>query len=142
MTDHINLADSPLIQVRRLRVEFGRQAVLRDIDLAIPRGQTLAIIGESGCGKTVLLKTLIGLVQPTQGEVVFDGHVLNKLSERELTDLRTRFGYVFLICATGRSAVEMLAALRSRLSNDPSAELQIAAGEQAKITALRLKALA
>ena len=46
---------------------FGRNQVLRDIDLTIPRGQTLAIIGESGCGKTVLLKTIIGLVRPTRG---------------------------------------------------------------------------
>ena len=48
-------------------VDFGRQRVLRDIDLTIPRGQTLAIIGESGCGKTVLLKTIIGLLRPTRG---------------------------------------------------------------------------
>ena len=76
MTNDINLADSPLIQVRRLRVEFGRQAVLRDVNLSVPRGQTLAIIGESGCGKTVLLKCIIGLVAPTQGTVRFDGHDL------------------------------------------------------------------
>ena len=49
-----------------------------------------------------------------------------------------RFGYVFLICATGKSAAEMLAALQSRLQNDPATEIQVAAAEQAKITALRL----
>jgi phospholipid/cholesterol/gamma-HCH transport system ATP-binding protein len=69
--------------------------VLRGINLSVRRGQTVAIIGESGCGKTVFLKTLIGLVRPTGGEVVFDGQVLGKLSDKELTDLRTRFGYVF-----------------------------------------------
>ncbi len=95
MTNDINLADSPLIQVRRLRVEFGRQAVLRDLDLAIPRGQTLAIIGESGCGKTVFLKTLIGLVKPTQGEVLFDGQNLQNLGDKELVQQRIRFGYLF-----------------------------------------------
>jgi phospholipid/cholesterol/gamma-HCH transport system ATP-binding protein len=87
--------DHPFIEFRNLSVRFGRQQVLRGIDLAIERGETVAVIGESGSGKTVMLKTLIGLVQPAQGEVVFDGHVLNRLSERELTDLRTRFGYVF-----------------------------------------------
>jgi phospholipid/cholesterol/gamma-HCH transport system ATP-binding protein len=86
---------NPFIAFRNLSVRFGRQQVLRGIDLAIERGKTVAVIGESGCGKTVLLKTLIGLVQPTQGEVVFDERVLGKLNERELTDLRTRFGYVF-----------------------------------------------
>ena len=50
--------------------------MLRDINLTIPRGQTLAIIGESGCGKTVLLKTIIGLVRPTRGQVLFDGQDL------------------------------------------------------------------
>ena len=95
MTDPINLADSPLIQVRRLRVEFGRQTVLRDIELAVPRGQTLAVIGESGCGKTVFLKTLIGLIKPTQGEVLFDGQNLQNLGDKELVQQRIRFGYLF-----------------------------------------------
>jgi phospholipid/cholesterol/gamma-HCH transport system ATP-binding protein len=95
VTESINLADSPLIQVRRLRVEFGRQTVLREIDLAVPRGQTLAIIGESGCGKTVFLKTLIGLVKPAQGEVLFDGQNLRNLRDKELIQQRIRFGYLF-----------------------------------------------
>ncbi len=85
----------PFIEVRDLSVRFGRQPVLHGIQLTIPRGQTLAIIGESGCGKTVLLKTMIGLVDPTQGEVVFDGSDMARLSEKELTKQRTRFGFVF-----------------------------------------------
>lgn len=87
--------DQPLLEVRGLHVKFGRQQVLRDINLEIPRGQTVVVIGESGCGKTVLLKTLINLVKPTQGEVLFDGQNLAKLSERELTAQRIRFGFVF-----------------------------------------------
>jgi phospholipid/cholesterol/gamma-HCH transport system ATP-binding protein len=89
------VAAAPLIEVDRLNVRFGRQQVLRDISLSVPRGQTLAVIGESGCGKTVLLKTIIGLIAPTSGRVVFDGRHLQDLSERELSDLRTRFGFVF-----------------------------------------------
>ena len=68
---------------------------MRDLDLAVARGQTLAIIGESGCGKTVLLKTLIGLEPPTRGSVVFDGQDLARLSARALTRERIRFGFVF-----------------------------------------------
>ncbi|HEV2749148.1 MAG TPA: 2-oxo-4-hydroxy-4-carboxy-5-ureidoimidazoline decarboxylase [Gemmatimonadales bacterium] len=57
-------------------------------------------------------------------------------------EYESRFGHVFLICATGKSAAEMLSALRGRLSNDPATELRIAAGEQSKIIRLRLEKLA
>jgi len=84
-----------ICEVRALHVQFGRQAVLRDIHLSIPRGQTIVIIGESGCGKTVMLKTLIGLLRPTQGEVFFEGQKLQGLTDKQLTALRTRFGFLF-----------------------------------------------
>ena len=89
------VAAAPLIDVQKLSVRFGRQQVLRDMTLTVPRGQTLAVIGESGCGKTVLLKTIIGLVSPTSGSTSFDGSDLSSLSDQELTALRTRFGFVF-----------------------------------------------
>ncbi len=90
-----DLNDPPLLDVRHLHVTFGPQQVLRDITLRIPRGQTVAIIGESGCGKTVLLKTLIDLIHPTKGEVIFDGHKLANLQGRELVQQRIRFGFLF-----------------------------------------------
>jgi len=87
--------DRALVEVNDLNVQFGSQHVLRDINLTVPQGQTLAIIGESGCGKTVLLKSLIGLVKPTSGEVIFDGQDLHELTDRELTRERIRYGFVF-----------------------------------------------
>ena len=84
-----------IVVVRDLSVDFGRQSVLRDINLSVRRGETLAIIGESGCGKTVLLKAIIGLVRPTRGYVEFDGQRLDQLNEKQLAKLRTRFGFVF-----------------------------------------------
>ena len=89
------VAAEPIIDVHGLHVRFGRQQVLRDISLTVPRGETLAIIGESGCGKTVLLKSIIGLIAPQQGFVEFDGHRIDQLSEQELAQQRTRFGFVF-----------------------------------------------
>ncbi len=89
------VADKPILEVSDLRVRFGQQQVLRDISITVPRGQTLAIIGESGCGKTVLLKTLIGLIQPQHGSVEFDGQRVDRLTEQQLAEQRTRFGFVF-----------------------------------------------
>jgi len=92
---HPNDSAEPLVKLQSLGVDFGPQTVLRDLNLDLPRGQTLAVIGESGCGKTVLLKTIIGLVRPTHGSVSFDGRDLAEMDDKELTRQRIRFGFVF-----------------------------------------------
>lgn len=84
-----------LLEIEKLSVRFGSQEVLRDISLTVPEGQTLVILGESGCGKTVLLKTMIGLIRPTAGDVRFAGQSLMRMSDRALAHLRTRYGFVF-----------------------------------------------
>lgn len=90
-----NSLQSPLVEISNLSVRFGNQTVLRDISISVPHGQTLAIIGESGCGKTVLLKTIIGLIKPTQGTVTFDNRNLAELNDRQIAQQRLRFGFVF-----------------------------------------------
>jgi phospholipid/cholesterol/gamma-HCH transport system ATP-binding protein len=85
----------PLILLEHVSLEFDRHPVLRDINLGVERGQTLVVIGESGCGKTVLLKLIIGLLRPTSGRSLFDGKELAGLSDRELTRQRLRFGFLF-----------------------------------------------
>jgi phospholipid/cholesterol/gamma-HCH transport system ATP-binding protein len=85
----------PLISLQQVTMQFGAQHVLHAIDLDIQRGQTVGVIGESGCGKTVLLKLIIGLLRPTVGRVIFDGKHLENLPERELTRQRLRFGFLF-----------------------------------------------
>ncbi len=94
-TPSANSTREPLVKISGLTVEFGWLRVLRGVDLQIPRGQTLAVIGESGCGKTVLLKSIIGLLRPTRGTVCFDGLDLAELDEKELTRQRIRFGFLF-----------------------------------------------
>ncbi len=84
-----------LLTVENVSVQFASQPVLRGIDLGVVRGQTLVVIGESGCGKTVLLKILIGLLRPTLGQVIFDGQEWARLSEKAIAKQRLRFGYLF-----------------------------------------------
>jgi phospholipid/cholesterol/gamma-HCH transport system ATP-binding protein len=84
-----------LIRLEQVSIQFDGHRVLHAIDLNVRRGETLCVIGESGCGKTVLLKLVIGLLRPTVGRVLFDGQALADLSERRLTDQRLRFGFLF-----------------------------------------------
>ncbi len=119
-----------------MHVQFGKQKVLRDINLTIPKGQTLAVIGESGCGKTVLLKTLIGLIQPTFGEVLFQGRDLKSLTERELSDTRTKYGFVFQQAALFDSmtvAQNIAFPLRTHTSKSPKEMEEIVLNRLAEV---------
>ena len=91
----IPAAEQPLLRVTSLEVRFGAQQVLRNISLDLAAGGTLVILGESGSGKTVLLKSMIGLVRPSSGEVLFEARSLQRMSDRQLAQLRTRYGFVF-----------------------------------------------
>ncbi|MCA9132781.1 MAG: ATP-binding cassette domain-containing protein [Planctomycetales bacterium] len=85
----------PLVELRGMTLQFSKQTVLSDINLVIPRGQTVVIIGESGCGKTMLLKSVVGLTQPTRGQVLYGGQDIHQLNDRDMTSLRCKFGFVF-----------------------------------------------
>lgn len=86
---------APLIEFRNVDRRFGHQEVLRDISFQIQPGESVAIIGESGCGKSVTLKLMIALLAPSSGDVLLDGRSHFDRSEKELTRERLRFGYVF-----------------------------------------------
>jgi phospholipid/cholesterol/gamma-HCH transport system ATP-binding protein len=92
-------ADGPIIALEGVTIRFRQQMVLREINLQIERGQTVCIIGESGCGKTVMLKLMIGLLSPTSGSVLFEGRDLAGLGEQEMVKLRLRFGFLFQMAA-------------------------------------------
>ncbi len=94
-----NPSAEPIIELRNVTMRFRHQTVLRDVSLQVHRGQTLCIIGESGCGKTVMLKLIIGLLAPTEGSVWFAGRNLAGLNARELVEVRLRFGFLFQMAA-------------------------------------------
>jgi len=87
--------EKPLIELRNMTLQFAKQTILSNINLTIPRGQTVAIIGESGCGKTMLLKSVVGLMTPTSGAMLYDGVDIHSLGDVEMTKLRCKFGFVF-----------------------------------------------
>jgi len=84
-----------MIEVRQLQKSFGSQLILDGVNLQIDRGQSAVIIGRSGGGKSVLLKHLIGLLQPDAGEVSVDGEKITRMTERQLLRVREKFGMVF-----------------------------------------------
>lgn len=86
---------SLMIEVRDLRKSFGAQNVLDDVSFRIERGESVAIIGRSGGGKSVLLKHIIGLMKPDSGEVLIDGENIAPMNERQLLRVRLKFGMVF-----------------------------------------------
>ena len=86
---------SPMLEVRSLAKRIGAQEILRGIDLDVGRGETLAIIGRSGGGKSVLLKHLVGLMQPDAGEIWVEGENITQMNERQLAIIRQKVGILF-----------------------------------------------
>lgn len=84
-----------IIELREVHKSFGAQKVLDGLSLMVPRGQITVIIGRSGGGKSVILKHMIGLIKPDQGQVLVDGQDIRPLDDREINELRKRFGMLF-----------------------------------------------
>jgi phospholipid/cholesterol/gamma-HCH transport system ATP-binding protein len=86
---------APPIQVKSLRKSFGKQKVLDGIDLEVAQGETLSVLGQSGTGKSVLLKIIIGLQQPDSGSVRIHGSEIGGLARRQLNEIRKKIGFLF-----------------------------------------------
>ena len=84
-----------MIETRQLKKSFDTQLVLDGVDLRIESGESVAIIGRSGGGKSVLLKHLIALLQPDSGDVLINGESIVRMNERQLLRIREKFGMVF-----------------------------------------------
>ena len=85
----------PVIKIRKLKIAFGDKVVLDEIDLDVYAGETLAVIGPSGTGKSTVMKVLTGLLRPTSGSVVISGQETSGYSEEEWDKLRQHMGVVF-----------------------------------------------
>ena len=84
-----------MIQIRNLKKQFNGRVVLEDVSLDVHDGETLAIIGRSGSGKSVLMKHIVGLLTPDEGQVLVDGTDINAISYDELRMVRRNFGVLF-----------------------------------------------
>ena len=84
-----------MIEFRNLKKSFGTQIVLNGVDLVVNEGETLALLGPSGTGKSVLLKHVIGLLEPDDGDVIVDGQSINNATPEQLAHVRQMVGYVF-----------------------------------------------
>ncbi len=84
-----------MIESRGVKKNFGAKEVLRGVDLMISSGESLVIIGQSGCGKSVFLKHLVGLLDPDAGEILVDGDRISNASRADLYRIRMKFGVLF-----------------------------------------------
>ena len=84
-----------MIELRNVHKAFGKQVVLNGVDFEVREGETVALLGPSGTGKSVLLKHIIGLIRPDVGEIYVDGKDVCRLKRKELSQLRSEIGYVF-----------------------------------------------
>ena len=84
-----------MIELRNIRKRFGQQVVLDGVNFNVMEGETVALLGPSGTGKSVLLKHIIGLIRPDSGTIIVDDKDVGKLKRKELAELRSGIGYVF-----------------------------------------------
>ncbi|MCC6865549.1 MAG: ABC transporter ATP-binding protein [Ignavibacteria bacterium] len=84
-----------MIEIKNLYKSFGKKEVLRGVDLVIEEGKTNVIIGASGCGKSVLLKHIVGLLKPDKGNILIDGEDITKMNEKDVYKIRKKFGFLF-----------------------------------------------
>jgi len=115
-----------MIEIINLCKTFGGHQVLDNLNLTINTGETTVIIGRSGCGKSVLLKSIIGLLRPDSGQVIVDGKDVTKMDEKELSTLRLRFGMLFQGAALFDSlnVLENVAFHMIEHLNSPRAEIE------------------
>lgn len=119
--------DSVVVEMKHLKKSFGNNHVLRDINLVINKGENLAILGQSGTGKSVLIKCIVGLIDADAGALEIFGQNVSELKGKELVELRKRIGFLFQSGAlydsmTVRENLEF--PLRRQLSSTPKEKME------------------
>ena len=84
-----------MIEVKKLFKSYNSKSVLANVNFSVNTGQSIAIVGKSGVGKSVLLKCLIGLIKPDKGEIVIDNKLITKMNFNQLQEIRANIGMVF-----------------------------------------------
>jgi phospholipid/cholesterol/gamma-HCH transport system ATP-binding protein len=127
-----------MIQMRNVQKSFGALRVLDGVDFSIEKGQAVAIIGVSGGGKSVLLKLLIGLIAPDAGEIQIDGRNITGMDERQLLQVRRKFGMLFQGSALFDSlnVEDNVGFLLRREGRTPAAEMARRVGEVLELVGL------
>jgi phospholipid/cholesterol/gamma-HCH transport system ATP-binding protein len=95
MTPEVQHKASPVIQIRNLKKSFGENNVLRDFNIDLQEGENLVVLGKSGSGKSVLIKCIIGLMQPDSGSIQVFGEEVPEMSNEELDEMRVKVGFLF-----------------------------------------------
>ncbi|MCE1189155.1 MAG: ABC transporter ATP-binding protein [Ignavibacteria bacterium] len=128
-----------MIEISNLQKSFGSKQVLRGVDLTIRDGETMVIVGRSGCGKSVMLKHIVGLLSPDAGYVKVEGNIINTLSQKELYEIRKKFGFLFQSGALfdSMSVEENVALPLVEAEIQPGlAEIEIAVAEKLELVGL------
>ena len=127
-----------MITTRGLHKSYDGNHVLRGVDLDVEQGETMVVIGRSGCGKSVLLKHIIGLMKPDRGSIVVAGREVTRMDKRELNELRRMFGMVFQAAALFDSltVAENVGFGLRRFTNMSGDEIAAKVGEKLELVGL------
>jgi phospholipid/cholesterol/gamma-HCH transport system ATP-binding protein len=127
-----------MIEIKNLHKSFRDNHVLKGVNLNIEKGKTTVVIGASGCGKSVLLKHIIGLLKPDKGEIWIDGEEITRMNEKELYRIRNKFGFLFQGSALfdSMTVAENVGLGLSENTNKPQDEITKIAAEKLELVDL------
>lgn len=133
------MSDDGIIQIVGVQKTFGDHHVLKGVDIDIEEGGTLVVLGGSGSGKSVLMKHMIGLLKPDAGQVIIDGDDISQMGERDLQEVRKKFGMVFQQAALfdSMNVYENVSfPLREHHRNMPESEIRSKVQEKLEVVGL------